>query len=307
MAIGMITYQDASRRESLLSILKDVSPLGGNYLVENLGTSVARNTLHEWPTFYQSRPTTVSAVVEGADATVVDLTAPVRSNNITAIISDVVKVSGTERAVAVATNQDPYAFQKEKALMRMNAKMEFALLNGTSSAKASGASGVARGMAGIDGVISTNVTALSSGTSLSVDIFENILQLSWNQVGNEYVADTIICPMGLKRKISSFTTNVTNYVNETDKLYRNISVYEASTGVVKIVPHKDVRNVSGSVTLYALRLDTFKMAFLENREPQFVELAKTGDYEFGQYITEMTLESYAEPASVKVTGFNITG
>jgi hypothetical protein len=307
MAIGLITYQDASRRESLLSILKDVSPLGGNYLVENLGTSVARNTLHEWPTYYQSRPTTVSAVVEGADATVVDLTAPVRSNNITAIISDVVKVSGTERAVAVATNQDPYAFQKEKSLMRMNAKMEFALLNGTSSAKASGASGVARGMAGIDGVISTNVTALSSGTSLSVDIFENILQLSWNQVGNEYVADTIICPMGLKRKISSFTTNVTNYVNETDKLYRNISVYEASTGVVKIVPHKDVRNVSGSVTLYALRLDTFKMAFLENREPQFVELAKTGDYEFGQYITEMTLESYAEPASVKVTGFAITG
>lgn len=307
MPIGLITYQDASRRESLLSILKDVSPLGGNYLVENLGTSIARNTLHEWPTFYQSRPTTVAATIEGADATVVDLTAPVRSNNITAIISDVVKVSGTERAVAVATNQDPYAFQKEKSLMRMNAKMEFALVNGTSLAKASGASGVARGMAGLDGVISTNVSALASGTSLSVDTLENILQMSWDKVGNEYVADTIICPMGLKRKISTFTTNVTNYVNETDRLYRNISVFEASTGVVRIVPHKDVRNVAGSTTLYAVRLDTFKMAFLEGREPQFQELAKVGDYDFGQYITEMTLESYAEPASVKVTGFSLLG
>ena len=303
MPIGLITYDDASRRESLLSILKDVSPLGGNYLVENLGTSVARNTLHEWPVFNQTRPTSVTATQEGADATVADLTAPTRSNNITAIISDVVRVSGTERAVSVATNQDPFAFQKEKSLMRMNAKMEFALVNGTSVGKASGASGVARGMAGLDGVISTNATALSSGTSLSVDRFEDILQLSWNQVGNEYVADTVLCPMGLKRKISTFTTNVTNYVNETDRLYRNISVFEASTGVVRIVPHKDVRNNAGSTTLYAVKLDTFKMAFLEGREPQFQELAKSGDYDFGQYITEMTLESYAERASVKVTGF----
>lgn len=47
MPIGLQTYQDASRREDLLSILKDVSPLGGNYLTGNLGTSVARNTLQK--------------------------------------------------------------------------------------------------------------------------------------------------------------------------------------------------------------------------------------------------------------------
>lgn len=301
---GLITYRDQSRRESLLSILKDVSPVGGNYLVENLGTSVARNTLHEWPTFYQSRPTSVTYTAEGADASAVDLTAPSRSNNITAIISEVVKVSGTERAVATAVNQDPYAFQKEKALKRMAAKMEYTLVNGN---KASGASGVARQMAGIDSVISSNVTALSSGTSLSVEILENLLQLSWDRVGQEYVADTVLCPMGLKRKISGFTTNITNYVNETDTIYRNISVFQSSLGIVKIVPHKDVRNNAGSTTLYALRMETFKMAFLEGREPQFQELAKSGDYDFGQYITEFTLESYAQEASVKATGFNQNG
>lgn len=301
---GLITYRDQSRRESLLSILKDVSPVGGNYLVENLGTSVARNTLHEWPTFYQSRPTSVTYTAEGADATPVDLNQPLRSNNITAIITEVVKVSGTERAVATAVNQDPYAFQKEKALKRMAAKMEFTLVNGS---KASGASGVARQMAGIDSVISSNVTALSSGTSLTVEILENLLQLSWDRVGQEYVADTVLCPMGLKRKISGFTTNITNYVNETDTIYRNISVFQSSLGIVKIVPHKDVRNNAGSTTLYALRMETFKMAFLEGREPQFQELSKSGDYDFGQYITEFTLESYAQEASVKATGFNQNG
>jgi hypothetical protein len=54
--------------------------------------------------------------------------------------------------------------------------------------------------------------------------------------------------------------------------------------------------------MYALRLDTFKMAFLEGREPQFVELAKTGDADKGMYLTELTVESLAEPASVKVAG-----
>lgn len=304
MPIGLITYDDQSRRESLLSILKDVSPLGGNYLVENLGTSVARNTLHQWPVYNQTRPTSVTNTIEGAEATVVDLTAPTKSDNITAIISEVVTVSGTERAVTVATNTDPLAFQKEKALKRLSAKMEYSLVNGT---KASGASGVARQMAGIDSVISTNATALTSGISLSVDRLEDLLQLSWNEVGQEYVADTIICPMGLKRKISTFTTNITNFVNETDRLYRNIAVFESNLGIVRIVPHKDVRNNAGSTTLYALRMDTYKMAFLEGREPQFQELAKGGDYDKGQYITEFTLESYAQRASVKATGFNQNG
>lgn len=304
MPIGLITYDDASRRESLLSILKDVSPTSDNYLVTNLGVDTAMNTLHEWPVYNQTRPTSITFTAEGADATDADLTAPSRSTNITAIISDVVRVSGTERAVATATNQDPLSFQKEKALNRMKAKMEFALVNGT---RASGASGVARGMTGIDGVISTNITSYSSSMSLTVDTLESLHQLSWDQVGSEYVADTVLCPMGLKRKIGSFTTNVTLYQNKTDTLYKNISVFESSIGKLTIVPHKDVRNTSGSATMYLLRLDTYKMAFLKGREPQWQDLAKNGDSDRGQYITEMTLESFAQRASVKAGGFANNG
>jgi len=301
MAFGLLTYQDASRREDLLSLLKDVSPLGGNYLTGNLGTSIAKNTLHEWVTYYQARPTTVSFSVEGAEATYGDLTAPVRSNNFTAIITEPVKVSNTERMISVALNQDPFAFQKEKALMRLNAKMEWATLNG--GAQASGASGVARVLAGIDACISTNVSALTSGATLSVTALEDMLQMSYNQVGMEYIADVILCPMAMKRKISGFTTNITNFVNETEALYRNISVFDSSLGQVKIIPHRDVRNVAGSVTMYALRMDTFKVAYLQGRQPSFQDLPATGDYTVGQYITEMTVESYAQNASVKVTGW----
>lgn len=294
MAIGVMTIQDASRREDLLSILKDVSPLGGNYLVGNLGSSVARNTLHEWVTYYQARPSAVTFAQEGADAVVVDLQTPVRSNNITAIITEVVQVTGSERAVDTAIKQDPYAFYKEKALMRLNAKMEFALLNGT---YASGSSSTARGMAGIDACITTNTSILSTVT-LAMSHVEDAIQASWDKVGAEYVADTIVTTMRLKRRFTTFTTYVTNFANNTNQRFQNVTTFESSAGVVNIVPHKDV----ATGKMYSLRLDTFKMAFLQGREPQFVELAKTGDADKGMYLTEMTLESLAEPASVKVSG-----
>ena len=294
MAIGVMTYQDASRREDLLSILKDVSPLGGNYLVGNLGSSVARNTLQEWVTFYQARPSAVTFAQEGADAVVVDLQTPVRSNNITAIITEVVQVTGSERAVDTAIKQDPYAFYKEKALMRLNAKMEFALLNGT---YASGSSSTARGMAGIDACITTNTSILSTVT-LAMSHVEDAIQASWDKVGAEYVADTIVTTMRLKRRFTTFTTYVTNFANNTNQRFQNVTTFESSAGVVNIVPHKDV----ATGKMYTLRLDCFKMAFLQGREPQFVELAKTGDADKGMYLTEMTLESLAEPASVKVSG-----
>lgn len=295
MAIGWSTYQDVSIREDLLSILKDVSPLDGNYLVANLGKSTAMQRNHEWVTYYTARPTSVVFQAEGFDASVTDLTGPVRSNNYTAILAEVIQVTGSERVMSTALNIDPYTFQKTEALKRMNAKMEYAILNGATLT--SGASGVAREMLGIDGCITTNVSAYSSAT-MSMEIVEDILQTSWNTVGSSYVADTIITTMTLKRRFSTFGTYVTNFANNTNKLFGNVSTFEASTGVVNIVPHKDV----ATGKLYALKLDTFKMAFLQGREPQFVELAKTGDADKGMYLTEMTLESLAEPASVKVSG-----
>jgi hypothetical protein len=305
MAIGMQTYDQADKRESLLSILKDTSPLGGNWLVGNLGTSTALQPLHYWTTFHLDRPTSVTTVAEGADATISDHTSPAKSSNYTAILRRVVQVTGSDLAVEPANGYDPMVFQKRVALSQLNADMEFALLNG--SGPSAGASGVARGMAGIDAVISTNVTARSSGTSFSTTELEDIFQESWDEVGSEYVADTLLVTMGIKRKISGFTTNITNYVSDTDKLYRNISTYEASTGVVTIVPHKDIRNTAGTTTVYAVKKDMFRMAFLKGRQPKWVEIAKTGDADKGMYITELTLESLGQKHAVKRTGYAQNG
>jgi len=101
---------------------------------------------------YQSRPTSVSADVEGSDTTFDDLTPPSRVSNLTQIIKRGVRVSRTERAVNVAAVGDPYAFQKADQLRMLKMDMEYALLN---AAKVSGASGVAAQMDGIDAFITS--------------------------------------------------------------------------------------------------------------------------------------------------------
>lgn len=302
--MALFTYEDQSRRESLLSVLRDVSPAASNYLVTNLGTSTAYNTLHEWPVRNIARSTADNSSAEGFAATEPAGDAPTRSNNITAILARVVKVSGTEQAVRRATAGGAMDDEKKVKLMRLKTDMEFAILNGT---KASGASGTARTMAGINSVISTNLTARASGTSMSVTELEDILQSSWDSVGDGFVADIVLCPMGLKRKIAGFTTGVTRYTDQPDAIYNNVAIYESSSGVVKVIPHKDVINGAGTTHIYALREEFFKMAFLTGREPKYEALSKDGDSDRGMYVTELTLESQAERASVKRTGYALLG
>lgn len=301
MAIGMDTRLQGDLRESLLGILKDVSPLGGNWLVKNLGVSEASQPLHEWPVFNLARPTSVTNVAEGADATVADLTAPTKSQNYTAILTEVVAVTGTNRASESSTGVDALTFQKSKRLNFLNAKMEYALVNG--GIPSAGASGVARQMAGLINVISTSVTARSSGTSFVASELENILNDTWDQVGAGFVADAMLCPMVIKRRISGFTTNITNFVRETDKLFSNILAYEASTGTVSIVAHKDVAKTAGAVAVIAINPEMYKMAFLRGRQPMWQDLAKTGDSDKGQYLTEKTLESRAQLTSAFRDGY----
>ena len=303
MAFGLQTYDDTSIREDLLSILRDVSPNTDNYFVSNLAKGPkAQSTIHEWVTYNTDRPTSVTASYEGAAASYADLSAPTRSNNRTAILTEPVRVSRTERKMSVATGEDPYAFQKAEALKRMKADMEYLIING---AYASGISGVARGLAGIDGCISTNVTARASGTSFSELELNDIMNDSWNTVGSMYVADLLVCPMTIKRTISGFTTNTRNVQAAEKRLTSEVQVYDSQVGKsVMIIPHKDVRTTTGSVTVYALNESTFKLSFLD--EPLWEELGKDGDRDNGQYVTEFTLESLAQRASCKRTGYEST-
>ena len=306
MAFGKDTYNGSNEmKESLLNILKDVSPNEDNYFVSNLGVApAAMQSLHEWNLFYEDRASSVDAEIEGADTSYPDLTAETRSSNRTVILDAPIKLSRTKASIAMVTGEDAMSKEKERGLIRLKSEMEYATVNGTIAA---GSSGVARGMSGIDQCISTNVTARASGTSFTEGELNDMVQDSWDKVGASYVMDLLVAPVVIKRRIATFGTNLTRNVNAEDKkLGREVRVFDTEVGqTVKIIAHKDVRKAAGTLTVLGVREDHFEHSFLVNTgEPHWEDRAKSGDFEAGVYITEFTLVSYDERASVKRTGFN---
>jgi hypothetical protein len=298
------TYDDASRREDLLSIVGDVTP-DDTPLMTMLKTSTANNTLHEWLEDYITPPTTVTYATEGAAATYSALTQPQRRNNITAIITQTFRVTGTERSVTVGSGQDPMDYQSAKALRTWKMNAELTLVNGS---KASGASGVARGMAGLVNVITTLATSRNSGTSLSETEFQDMHQDSWTQGGTDNAFDLVLVPFGLKRKIDGFTAGATKYVDQSDKkLTQPVAIYETSAGIARIMQHRYVPSAAATPgpRFLGLKENLYRVAYL--RKPFKEMLAKDGDRENGQIVGEFTLEFLAERTSVNRNGYAVNG
>ncbi len=311
MAFGKDTYQaqggttpGGELRESLLDILKDISPNEDVYFISNLGVAPpAMNTLHEWNLFHEARASSVSGNIEGAATTYPDLEVETRSSNRAVILDAPVRLSRTRASIANVTGEDALGVEKERALRRLKSEMEYATINGTIEA---GQTDTAREMAGIANCISTNVTARASGTSFTETELNDIVQESWDQVGSSYVMDVLAAPVVIKRRIAQFGTNLTRNVEAFDKKLTNeVRVYDSEVGqTVKILAHKDVASTAGNTTALGIREDLFEHSFLINTgEPHWEERSKDGDRENGTYITEFTLVSYNEKASVKRTGY----
>src|SRR5258708_34515623 len=260
MAWGLQTYQDTGRREDLLDVIGDVSP-DETPLLTLFGTSKVAGTLHEWLKYNLARPTSVFADVEGSDTVFGDLTQPSRANNITQIIKEPVRVSRTERKVNVAAMGDPYAFQKADRLRLLKMKMEYAVLN---AAKASGASGVARQMDGIDNWITTNVTARNSGTSFSEQELNDITNDVWSVTDPDKIFDMVLCTFRIKQAIAGFGGNSTRYIVE------YLSKPAISCIILKL--HRTMSKIlSGSVTDHTSLVISVNSCS-DNEVPEFLEI-----------------------------------
>jgi len=304
MAVGGVTftYPDAARREDLVDVLTNIDPVEDR-VYRLFGKTTAYNTLHEWPV------DTLEAVgnninSEGADAPADASTDPTRVVNITQIFAKTAKVSGTEQAVNSAGFNDRLAYEIVKKTKAMSNDIELALIRGSiASGVASTSAASARQLKGIKNWITTNLSNFS-GVSLTETIFNDLLELSWNQGGD---IDTALTSMKGKRRISGFTAGATKNVETTDKrLVNTVNVYESdAAGVVKIFANRMVTRSGDYGTtatpgfdLILLQDDTWKVATLQGRELKAMDLAVTGDFVAKELITELTLEARAEKANV---------
>jgi hypothetical protein len=161
-------------------------------------------------------------------------------------------------------------------------------------------------MTGVDAFITSVVTARSSGTSFSEAELNDMTADAYLAVSADKIFDMLLCTVKVKQAIAGFGGNSTRYIDATDrKLVKDVLVYDSAVGSHRIMHHRDVRNVAGTTTVYGLREDLHKVAYLD--KPMFEELAKTGDSDKAHWVTEFTLEVHNEKADLKRTGYNQLG
>jgi len=288
MATTFMSF-DPSVREDLLAAITNITPRE-TQLMTGLGTSTAASVDHQW------LEDTLEAVkinsrVEGADSsfTVGNTT---RSRNFCQIIAQGYMVSDSIKATDPAGYADALAYQASKAMAIWKNDAEYAVLLGSITTGATGAT--ARLMKGVcNWVVATN-TCLVSGISLSESIMLNYLQQIW-AIGGQ--TDEIYVGGLLKRRIDGFTANATKNVDITDKrLVNAVDVYESSFApLVKIFLHRYIDNhaslLSGQKAILGIQNDKLKIAYL--RKPQMREISRTGDAVKGEVIGELTLEDRA--------------
>lgn len=294
MPIGLITYQDTSRQEDVADLITNVDYTATPFM-SRIGESMATNTLHEWLT--DTLPATGNNFgIEGADVTVADMVAPTRSNNVVQLFQKTITVSDTELAIPHYGQNDPFEYQTQKQMKALARDMELAMVAGT---RASGSSGVARQMDGAIALITTNKTAVTSGTSFTEDQFNNLLALVYNS-GTDESVDLVMTGAYLKRVIDKYTTNTTKYLEaEAFEQVLRVDTYQSSFGIHNIVMERNVP--TGGI----LGVDTSKWrtAWLINRRVAIRPLSKTGSSTKALMEGEATLEGLNQKSSLYANGW----
>lgn len=282
MAIGLITYQDASRREDLLDVVTNVSPSETPLLSGLPMGSKATQTLHEYAQDVYAAYSD-NAATEGSEFTVADLVAPTRDNNVTQIFKKDILVSETEAVVDGVENA--WSYQLNKGMVELAKDIELAFMAGS---RASGSSGVSRRLQGVINSLTSNATTRASGSSLGEVAFNDIMNMIWNNTGE--VANEIYVGGTLKRDISGFTASSTKNVDAADKrLINSVDIYVSDFGVHKIFLHRNVPNGANAKMLVAINPKYHRQSWL--RAPKQEAIAKSGDHRRASLVAEGTLEN----------------
>jgi len=300
------TYQSVGNAEDVEDVIYNVDPTETPFL-SALDKVSADAVYHEWQTQALASADTDNAVIEGNDAVTNSATPTVRMGNYCQISDKVASVTGTQQSIKKYGRENEMDYQivlKGKELKR---DMETILLQ--NQARSAGSSSAARYTGSILSFIYTNDSlgatgasptgqGSSSGTTTRTDgtqrafteaLLKSVLQLCWTEGGNP---DTIMLGGFNKQVMSSFVGRGTPMEDaKSKKIVATVDVYESDFGTLKVTPNRFMRSRDALV----LEMDKFALGRL--RPMTTYPLAKTGDSESKQMLTEYCLISRNEKAS----------
>lgn len=265
----------------------------------NMSKEKAVQVLEEWLED-DVAPAAENAQVEGFDVTTTESSAPTRAGNYCQIFEKDFAVSGTAETVQKYGRTSELGRLRKIKTIELARDMEWALLNGTKSAgtktkprKLGGAFSFVDTTNGVnDGRYFTFSDTPANTNHITENILLGVLQGVWDQ-GIE--ADTVLCPMKQKRKISKFTDAGRLTINQNAgerKITMSVRVIETDMGTVAVVAERFIEPTEASGALYDKLLVYKKDIFsrLTLRPVKEETLSKTGDSEKRMMVTELTLK-----------------
>jgi hypothetical protein len=322
------TYQAIGMREDLSNTIYNIAPTE-TPVVSSIGKTKATATLHEWQTDTLGAAAN-TALVEGADAAAFTAVPTVRATNRTQILGKTVNVTGTLDSVDKAGRKTETAYQLAKAGQELKRDIEFAILGNVAPVTSAGST--APKMASIQTWIRTNWTSVGTGspaapaappgsatrtatsTSTTAAFTETALKNAMKAAFNSGGSPTmLVVPPNQKVKVSAFAGIAANRVSTPNAgtttkaaaIVGAADVYLSDFGMLSVIPERfmtsDYASNNGE---QALILDPTMLSLATLRPFQSTLLAKTGDAEKHQMLTELTLQVSNEAAHAIVADLN---
>ena len=318
------TYQAIGMREDLSNTIYNIAPTE-TPVVSSIGKTKATATLHEWQTDTLGAAAN-TALQEGADAATFTAVPTVRATNRTQIMGKTVNITGTLDSVDKAGRKTETAYQLAKAGQELKRDIEFAILGNIAPVTAAG--GTAPKMASIQTWIRTNWTSAQTTvaggkpaapaappgsairtatlTANTAAFTEASLKLAMKAAFNAGGTPTmLVVPPNQKIKVSAFAGIASNRVSTPNAgtttkaaaIVGAADVYLSDFGMLSVIPERFMTSdYAANNGEQALILDPTMLSLATLRPFQSNLLAKTGDAEKHQMLTELTLQVSNEAA-----------
>jgi hypothetical protein len=300
------SYDVKGIREDLSDVIYDISPEETPFYTA-CAKAKAANTFHEWQTD-ALRSSAENAHIEGDDTVAESRGVTSRLGNYTQIFKNAVVIPGTDQGLNKAGRAREMAYQVLKIAKEQKLDIEKAMF--ANQARVAGSSSAARKLAGVPAWLNTNTNfqSGSSGadptgdgtnartddgtpTAFSQTKFDSVMQAIWVSGGKPDSVYLSAFQMNLALGFTGNNNQRSNIVAEDEKVIKHMSVYVTPWGTVEFKPTRENRGRD----VFIMQDDMWAVGVL--RATRNEELAKTGDNEKRQVLTELTLVSRNEKAN----------
>ena len=300
------SYDSVGIREDLEDVIYDISPEETPFYSGSAKVKVTQ-AFHEWQTD-SLRASAANAHIEGDDTTAEARTATTRLGNYTQIFKNAVVIPGSDDGTDKAGRAKEMAYQVMKIAKEQKLDIEKALF--ANNARVAGNSTTARELAGAPAWLITNVDFQSGNlganptgdgtdartddgtpTAFSQAKFDTVMQSIWENGGKP---DCVYLSAFQMNKALGFTgnNNQRSTITASDgRVIKHMDVYVTPWGTVEFMPTRENR----SRDVFIMQKDMWAVGV--KRATKNEALAKTGDNEKRQVVTELTLVCRNEAAS----------